>query len=473
MPVSQVSRRKRLGAWYTPPALVDAVVAALDLRSVLDACGSAPVRVLDPACGDGRFLFAVRAAVERLGGRVELTGVDIDPGAPVFATSGGRWIWGDARSMPELALASTPRPTWSAAGPFDVVVGNPPFLNQLASATTRGGRSHLGGGPYADTAAEFLALAVTLLRPGGRLGMVLPQPLLSARDGASIRAEVDRRAALRWVWWSATPVFDAAVHTWAGVWELGGAPAPVERSVGPTFVPARTLPRPPAASPAPTIPAAVVLLPTTSTTASLPSTAKSPPLSPLPSTTFSTASWSWLISGVDGPDIDVDVDIDGRGPRLGSIAAFLVDFRDSYYGLVGAVGDDVDGPPLITSGLIEPGRCLWGERPARFAKQRHTAPRVDVARLTPAMQRWAAQRLVPKILIANQTRVIEAVHDPGGMWLPSVPVLTCTSDDPERVLAVLGSDPAVRWVHRQAAGSGLGAHTVRLSPSLLASIPLR
>ena len=74
MPVSQ---RKLLGAWYTPPALVDAVVA--ELRR-----GFSPRSVLDPACGDGRFLapFTETAAV---------TGIDIDP-----ATS---WTCGDALAI--------------------------------------------------------------------------------------------------------------------------------------------------------------------------------------------------------------------------------------------------------------------------------------------------------------------------------------------------------------------------------------
>ena len=67
------------------------------------------------------------------------------------------------------------------------------------------------------------------------------------------------------------------------------------------------------------------------------------------------------------------------GPTLGDIATFTADFRDQYYGLVGAVSDDGDGPPLITSGLIEPGRVLVGRRQVRFAKQRFAAPRVDLA----------------------------------------------------------------------------------------------
>src|SRR4051812_23009371 len=71
--------RKLLGAWYTPPALVDVVVDNV-LRGFRPEIGRA-VRVLDPACGDGRFLFAV---AERLAERdiaAELTGCDIDGAA--------------------------------------------------------------------------------------------------------------------------------------------------------------------------------------------------------------------------------------------------------------------------------------------------------------------------------------------------------------------------------------------------------
>jgi hypothetical protein len=79
---------------------------------------------------------------------------------------------------------------------------------------------------------------------------------------------------------------------------------------------------------------------------------------------------------------------------------------------------------------------------------------------------------VPKILIANQTKVIEAVHDRDGAWLPGVPVITCVTDDPDRVLHVLASPAANEWVLQHAAGSGLSATSVRLNPRLLASIPL-
>jgi hypothetical protein len=250
--------------------------------------------------------------------------------------------------------------------------------------------------------------------------MVLPLSMLSTRDVAAIRDDVSQRAALRWMWWSTTMMFDANVRVWAGVWEVGGEPGPVRRSYGPAFEM-----RPAIAMP---------------------------------------AQWSGLIADT--------VETANDGPTLGDIASFTADFRDQYYGLVGSVSDTGDGPPLITSGLIEPNECWWGRRSVRFAKQKFAAPRVDVSSLTPSLQLWAGQRLVPKILIANQTRTIEAVIDRDGAWLPSVPVITCTSDRLDDVAAVLHSDAATAWVRYHAAGSGLSATSVRLTARLLASIPL-
>ena len=51
-------RASASGAWYTPPALVDHVLDTV-LDPVLAGRPSGDgLRILDPACGDGRFLVA-------------------------------------------------------------------------------------------------------------------------------------------------------------------------------------------------------------------------------------------------------------------------------------------------------------------------------------------------------------------------------------------------------------------------------
>jgi hypothetical protein len=182
---------------------------------------------------------------------------------------------------------------------------------------------------------------------------------------------------------------------------------------------------------------------------------------------------------------------------LGDIATCTADFRDQYYGLVphvreAAIGqklqgivpdlcrlgpnDIPDGAPLITSGLIEPGACEWGRRPTRFARRRYDAPVVDVAAVRAgALGSWVDARLVPKVLVAGQGRVIEAVVDERGEWLPSVPVVSVVprdTDDLWRILAVLLAPPVVADAAARYVGTGLTPGSVKVSARQLARLPL-
>ncbi len=361
--------------------------------------------MLDPACGDGRLLTAVADRLGAAGVATRLTGCDVSSDALAAIT--------DPRI--ETVHADALAHEWSGSE-FDVVIGNPPFLSQMAAGTTRGGSSRHGGGPYADAAVEFLALAIDLAATdGGIVALVLPQSVLGARDAAPVRAHVDARARLEWSWWRARQDhFDAAVN----VCLLG-------------FV---RQPTPPAAS-----------------------------------------AWTRVVTDHLGvPALDVAT-LTCAG-TLGDRAGFNANFRDEYYALVPAVSDESDGPPLITSGLIDPGICHWGTRPVRFAKQQFARPRVDLSKLTGRFPAWAARKLVPKVLVANQTRVVEAVADPTGAWLPGVPVTTATPDDgtPSSVwsLATVLNSPVVSVLAWQAAaGTGLSTTAVRVSPVALAQMP--
>jgi hypothetical protein len=408
--------RKRLGLYYTPPdlcaLLTERTLADIDaVGDWADRRADRPIRVLDPACGDGRLLEAIRVELHLRGHAVELVGCDVDEAALASITHPStRTIhanalehdWGDAR--------------------FDIVIGNPPYLSQMSAGTTRGGSSRHGGGPYADSAAEFLALAVRLADPDhGRISLVLPQSILASRDAGPIRAGVDELAELAWSWWvQEQQLFEASVN----VCVLGFR-----------------RPR------------------------------RGPP---------HALAWTRVVTDELGiPPLDpTTLAADGR---LGDRAELNVNFRDEYYALIPAVADDADGPPLVTSGLIDPGVNLWGERSVKFAKRSFAAPRVDLSRLDGRFTDWARRKLVPKVLVANQTRVVEAVADPDGAWLPGVPVTTVTpsgSIDPTeatdlvwQIAAVLTSPVAAALTWHHGAGTGLSTTTVRLTPSGLAALP--
>ncbi|MGB3733664.1 MAG: N-6 DNA methylase [Ilumatobacter sp.] len=408
--------RKQRGAWFTPQHLVDAVVEAVVDDAFVACRRDRPIQVLDPACGDGRFLTTVRAAVERRGGSVRLVGVDVDAStiAAIDSTLGIDTVCADALGG---GWIDSVRPD----GGFDLVIGNPPYLSQMAAATSRGGSSGRGGGPYMDAAAEFLALGSELVDAnGGRLAYVVPQSILSARDAGDVRRRIDDRSTMFWSAWTGERDFDAQVVTCAVAFEF--APSASGRSDG---------------------------------------------------------NWSHVVTERSGVPALASVfeRSEPSSGRLGDRVRLNANFRDEYYGMIPAVGDHAAGPPLITSGLIDPGRSLWGVRPVRFAKQRFSAPRIDVAALDAKMTRWAEQRLVPKVLIANQTPILEAVCDPDGDWLPGVPVVSAYPLDPEHavgvawsVAAMLTSPAASVWAWHQRGGTGLGPSAIRVGPTMLAEL---
>jgi hypothetical protein len=93
----------------------------------------------------------------------------------------------------------------------------------------------------------------------------------------------------------------------------------------------------------------------------------------------------------------------------------------------------------------------------------------------PRLAAWAARRLVPKVLLATQGRVLEAVADPAGEWLPSVPVVTVRPHDPAavwRVLAVLLAPPVCALAATRYAGSALNPAAIKLSAKQAAALPL-
>ena len=301
---------------------------------------------------------------------------------------------------------------------FDIVVGNPPFLSQMAAATTRGGASRHGGGPYAGAAVEFLALAVRLARPdGGRVGLVLPQSIVGARDAAPVRADVARMADLTWSWWAPRQRhFDAEVNVCALGFER---PATGRHRHG-------------------------------------------------------DGVWTSVVTDRLGiPELERSR-LACAG-TLGERAELNANFRDEYYALVPAVHEGGDGPPLVTSGLIDPGICLWGQRAMTFARRTFTHPRVDLTQLTGRFPKWAERKLVPKVLVANQTRILEAVADRSGAWLPGVPVNTVTpatgTTSVDEIAAVLTSPVASVLAWQLAAGTGLSTTSMRVGPALLAQLP--
>lgn len=174
--------RKRHGAFYTPPALVEALLDALPFSL------SGGARVLDPACGSGEFLLAAA----RRGGIV--FGADLD--AEAVAVARFRLAC-ENRVIGELAEANLLHDDERLPGPYDVVIGNPPYVrfhNLPASERAALGRRFETATGQFDLFAPFLETALARVRPGGAVAFVLPALFLRGARYATLRRFVLARA---------------------------------------------------------------------------------------------------------------------------------------------------------------------------------------------------------------------------------------------------------------------------------------
>jgi hypothetical protein len=279
-------------------------------------------------------------------------------------------------------------------------------------------RSRFGAavGPYVDTAALFLLAGVDLARRGGRVVLVQPRSTAAARDAGPVRAALADRARLIELWAPPGFAFAARVHVCVPVLTVG-----------------RREPEP---------------------------------------------DWAARLAEDEGVPL-VALPEDGR--TIGQLASAVAPFRQHYYGLVPHVREvtrTAGARPLVTSGLIDVGRCGWGRRPVRFAGAEWRRPSVDrrsLARDDPGLAEWVDRLAVPKVLVASQTKVVEAAADHTGRWVPCTPVVSVLPHrgaDVDRLAAALSAPPAAAWAAARAAGTGLSPGSIRMSADLALAVPL-
>lgn len=149
------STQKRFGAYYTPEDVARSLVAWL---------APAPTdRLLDPSCGDGRFLAAHPFSV----------GVEQNPQSAALAREQAPSSLVHVGDFFSWAFETDER--------FECAAGNPPFIRYQTFAgdiRKRAQRlcSELGVefSGLASSWAPFLVATANLLRPGGRLAFVVP-----------------------------------------------------------------------------------------------------------------------------------------------------------------------------------------------------------------------------------------------------------------------------------------------------------
>lgn len=431
-------QQRDLGDFPTPPPI--AAVLARETLTPLLAADSAP-RVLDPACGAGALLLAAGAFLERRGHwetPPELVGVEVHAGRARDARRALRAVGARPARIVCADALTRPRPLRDCG--FDAVIANPPFLSPTArrGALDNDVREHLKArlGPemaaLTNVATLFLADALRLVRPGGAVGMILPQSFLTSRDACGVRAAALRAGTLEWLWTDGAGVFDATV-TVCGVVVRRRPSA------------ARTIRRATGAS-----------------------------ATRLPRQAFDP------VAHADGQPWRASASPRVHRPTtrtVGDMATPVAGFRRHFYAVADALHDAPDGPgrPVVTAGLIDPGRLLWGRVPARIAGRRWAHPRIDedaaadAGTITP----WLVATRAPKVLVATQTRVIECAVDDRGHVVPGVPVVALPAP-PDRlwhIAAALSSPFLSRLALERHGGAALSPDAIKMSGAEIAAMP--
>lgn len=200
-----------LGQYFTPRQVVKMCVDMLNPNE--------DERICDPACGSGGFLIYTISHVynqinkfwdkkdEAADHRKDFAqqnvyGIDYDPRLTKVAKA-YMLIWGDGRSNIKC-FDSLDYNNWSSTNKglynnFDIVMTNPPFagaqkkaeiLSQYDLAFKGDPTKHKIMGSQSK-AVLFLERSLELLRPGGRLCIVLPQGILNNLNDDYIRKYID------------------------------------------------------------------------------------------------------------------------------------------------------------------------------------------------------------------------------------------------------------------------------------------
>lgn len=184
--------RKERGAFFTPSE-ISSFLVDWAIRSPSES-------VLEPSCGEASFLLPAGVRLKQLGGQRspsgQLHGVEVHDASAREAER----LLADAGFAAEIRVADffDVEPD----SPFDVVVGNPPYIRYqnfsgdlrakaLRAALTQG----VGLTKLASSWAAFVVHATRFLKPGGRLGLVLPAELLTVNYAAPVRRFLLKRFA--------------------------------------------------------------------------------------------------------------------------------------------------------------------------------------------------------------------------------------------------------------------------------------
>jgi hypothetical protein len=275
---------------------------------------------------------------------------------------------------------------WS--GGFDVVLGNPPFVNVIEGGITAAEKKMLSAlsgelGGTADLAHHFVRLSHSIAHRNGRIGLVQPKTFLNSPAAARFRERLCRERPPSLIYVPRTATFFPGASAYVCLLALGGSPECLVSDE-------ETLDR-----------------------------------AAWRRGTIAHANW-WhsvqtILGNVEPIDSAAFVPLGGQFDVQASMTT------GEAYAIKEILRDDRDGagPKLVTTGLIDPFTCKWGRAPCRYLGSSFRWPRVSAGAKLPGdlpanLKKRLRDALRPKLLVAGLCNRIEAFLDRGGEYLGAV-----------------------------------------------------
>jgi len=187
--IEMETAQKLRGGYYTPPDIASFLVRWVNEIN--------PTRMLEPSCGDG-VLFTALAEVEGFQ-RTAITGFELDPEEAIKAQA-----CAIAVGLKDAHIYAEDFLQWALdhlndGTQFDAVVGNPPFVRYQylpEPFQLRAGQIfkelNLSFTKHTNAWVPFILASMSLLRPGGRLAMVVPAEIIHVTHAQSLRSYLGR-----------------------------------------------------------------------------------------------------------------------------------------------------------------------------------------------------------------------------------------------------------------------------------------
>lgn len=182
--------------FFTPRHVVDFIVEMCAPTDDLSVC--------DPAAGSGGFLVGVLTYVAHNGGDLrrlstQMRGAEIDDRMAWVARINMLMHGGDATAVRHLTGAGSLAPVNRLEedlpiASFDLILTNPPFGSDMSDAAALGALQTGHGRQSRRRGVLFLERCLDLLKPGGRVAIILDDSVLNLPGNADVRAILRDRA---------------------------------------------------------------------------------------------------------------------------------------------------------------------------------------------------------------------------------------------------------------------------------------